>query len=445
MSSSTPVAPRREQARLPGPASTVHREAADSVRAERGAKHELVYAAVLDLLARLPAGADVPSERELCTAHGVSRPTVRRALLQLEREGRITGHRGRRRAAAIAKVDLPLSLSSLSDDLRSQGIVPGTKLLHVTRLHPSADETARRALGTDREMMRVERLRLADGDPIALETLFVTADRFDDISADLGLGQSFYALLHHTYGIELGSAEETIEVMAADEHEAALLGIPPRTSVLLLSRRTVDRSGVPIEYVRSLYRANRFRLVAHLVPAGQPSPVTHPLRVARSADAAALARVFIAAWRTAYPDILDPDVLGRWEPAATEAWMRELISTPDEATVVALAPDGAISGFTRYGRDPDDPHRGYISSLYVDPAAKRRGVGATLVRHAIEALAGRGFRAVSLWVFEANAAARGLYTTLGFEPDGTGRIEPEFRAPEIRMVRGGDRSVAVAE
>ena len=428
---------RRRGDRPAGSTSSRRRETVDSVEVELGAKHELVYGAVLDLLTRLPAGAQVPSERELCLAHRVSRPTVRRALLQLEQEGRIRSHRGRRRVAAAAKIDLPLSLTSLSDDMRAQGIVPGTKLIDVSRLEPGADEVASRALGADREMLRVERLRLADGEPVALEVLFVTADRFDDISASLGLGQSFYALVHTAYGIELGSAEETIEAIRADPREAALLGIPPRTPVLLLSRRTVDKAGSPIEYVRSLYRADRFRLVSHLLPVVALSAVPHPLKAATLADASALARVFIAAWRSSYPDILDPDALEMWEPAATEAWMRELIATPGEATVVTFAADGKISGFTRYGPDPDDPLRGQIYSVYVDPAHKRRGVGATLGRHAVEALAALGFRDVSLWVFEANAPARGLYSSLAFEPNGTGRVEPEFRAPEIMMVRRG--------
>jgi ribosomal protein S18 acetylase RimI-like enzyme len=166
-------------------------------------------------------------------------------------------------------------------------------------------------------------------------------------------------------------------------------------------------------------------------------PVVHRLREATLADAAALARVFIDAWESAYPDILQPDVLAMWQPVPTETWMRELIATPTEATVACLAPDGAICGFTRYGPDPDDRARGQVYSVYVDPAYRRRGVGAAMLRHAIEALGALGYRDASIWLFEANAPARGLYASLGFEPDGATRVEPEFRANEIRMVRSG--------
>src|SRR3954468_23048688 len=129
-----------------------------AVDGEAGAKHALVYGAVLDLLTRLPAGASLPSERELSTAHGVSRPTVRRALMLLEGEGRIRNEHGRRRVATASKIALPLQLTSLSDDMRARGITPGAKLIDVSRLTPGADEVAHRALGTDRELLRVERL-----------------------------------------------------------------------------------------------------------------------------------------------------------------------------------------------------------------------------------------------------------------------------------------------
>jgi len=164
------------------------------------------------------------------------------------------------------------------------------------------------------------------------------------------------------------------------------------------------------------------------------------LRPATIADAPAAARVFIDAWRVAYAGVLAPDVLEMWDPAAEEAWIRDRIETPGEVTVVALDGDGSVTGFARYGPDPDAPDRGQIYSVYVAPACGRRGIGSALVRHAVEALAERGLADVSLWAFEANEPARALYASLGFVPDGSRRVEPAFRAPEIRMVRAAGRT-----
>jgi ribosomal protein S18 acetylase RimI-like enzyme len=170
--------------------------------------------------------------------------------------------------------------------------------------------------------------------------------------------------------------------------------------------------------------------------AGRGRRRAHVLRLATVADAPAVAQVFVDAWRAAYRDVLAPDVLEMWDPAAVEAWTRDRIESPGEATVVALDDDGSVTGFIHYGPDPDAPDRGRIHSVYVAPTCSRRGIGTALIRHALEALAARGFADVSLWVFEGNGPARALYGSLGFALDGRRRVEPQFGAPEIQMVRG---------
>ena len=169
---------------------------------------------------------------------------------------------------------------------------------------------------------------------------------------------------------------------------------------------------------------------------------THSLRPATVADVPAAARVFIDAWRAAYPGVLAPDVLEMWDQASAESWIRDRIETPGEMTVVSLDGDGSVTGLTRYGPDPDVPDRGQIYSVYVAPTCSRHGIGTALIRHALEALAARGFSDVSLWVFEANGPARALYGSLGFAPDGRRRVEPAFRAPEVQLVRAGGRAPA---
>ena len=168
-----------------------------------------------------------------------------------------------------------------------------------------------------------------------------------------------------------------------------------------------------------------------------PSERHGALRPATVADARAVAQVFIDAWRAAYRGVLALDVLEMWDPATVETSMRDGIETPGQATVVAVDADGSVTGLTRYGPDPAVPDRGQIYSVYVAPACSGRGIGTALIRHALEALAARGFADVSLWVFEANSPARALYGSLGFAPDGRRRVEPAFRAPEIGMVRAG--------
>ena len=402
------------------------------------AKYRHLYEALAQRLERLPAGAPLPTERELCEVYGVSRPTVRRALQQLEVEQRIYRRQGRGTFAARPKIDLVLELTSLSEDMLAHGVVPGAKLIDVSRLKADADIEARLGLEAGSEVLRVERLRLADGEPVAIEVLFVSAARFDGISAALGLGKSFYRLLHTDYGVELASAEETIEAVAAGPREAELLGIPPGAPVLLLSRRTVDTSGRPTEYVRSVYRADRFRFRSFLerpaVPRG-PLDQAPALRLATGADVPQIAHVFVEAWRSAYPGIVDDGVLASLDEAEIATWIRGLMRSPNQATVVAVSREGRITGFTRFGEDPEDNRRGQIYSLYVAPEEARHGVGRALLVRALDALTEHNMPMVTLWVFEANAAALGFYQALGFIPDGARRVEPQYGAPEVRMIR----------
>ena len=403
-------------------------------------KYRDLYETLAQQLDRLPPGAPLPTERDLCEVYAVSRATVRRALRQLETEQRIFRQQGRGTFAARPKIDLALELTSLSEDMLAHGVVPGAKLIDVSRLRADADIEAQLGLEAGGEVLRVERLRLADGDPVAIEVLFVSTARFDGISAALGLGKSFYRLLHTDYGVELASAEETIEAAAAGPREAELLEIPPGTPVLLLSRRTVDTSGRPTEYVRSVYRADRFRLRSFLErPAASRVPLDRAptLRLASAADVPEIARVFVSAWRSAYPGIVDERILASLDAAEVAAWIHSLMRSPNQATVVAVSGEGGIIGFTRFGEDPEDTRRGQVFSLYVDPREARHGVGRALLLRALDALAEHNSRVVTLWVFEANAAALAFYRSLGFAPDGARRVEPQYGTPEIRLVRDG--------
>lgn len=401
-------------------------------------KHRDLYEALGRRLEHLSGGAALPTERELCELYGVSRPTVRRALQRLETDGRIVRHRGRGTFAAQPKIDLALALTSLSEDMLAHGVNPGAKLIEVSRLEADPEIAAQLGLADGAEVLRVERLRLADGEPVAIEILFVSTARFDGISAALGLGKSFYRLLHTDYGVELASAEETIEAVAAGPREVKLLGVPPGAPVLLLARRTVDTSGRPTEYVRSVYRADRFRLRSFLVrpPAPRPPLAGAPrLRLGTVGDVGQIARVFVAAWRATYPGILDGRILDALDEGEVVTWIRALMGSPNQATVVALDPDETVVGFTRFGEDPEDTRRGQVYSLYVNPGHARRGIGRALLQHALADLAGHGRRVVTLWAFEANEPTLAFYARQGFAPDGARRVEPQYGAPEIRLLR----------
>jgi GntR family transcriptional regulator len=404
-------------------------------------KYRVLRDALAELIRELPAGSGMPTERELCERFAVSRATVRQALDRLEAEQRIYRHQGKGTFVARPKIDQPLELTSHTEHVRARGMDPASRLVGVTRVAAAPELAGMLGLQPGGEVLQIERVRLADGEPLAIELLNLDARRFDGVAGALGESQSLYELLRARYGVELSSAEETIEAVAAPEREADLLGIPSGAPVLLLCRQTFDASGDPVEYVRSHYRADRFRFRTRLVPAGAAAPEGLPagthFRLAAPGDAGELARVFVAAWRSGYVGIVEQSVLDALDEEDIADWLGTLTSSNGPSTWVVESAGGRILGFSRHGEDPSDSRRGHIYSVYVAPEAGRRGIGRALVEHDLELLSKRHLDVVTLWVFEQNAAARRLYASLGFEPDGARRVEPQYGAQEIRLRRNG--------
>lgn len=153
---------------------------------------------------------------------------------------------------------------------------------------------------------------------------------------------------------------------------------------------------------------------------------------ATEADAPALAAIFLRCWQVAYRGVVEDEVIDALEPGRIEAWWRTLVG--GDGVLVARA-GGATVGMIRFGADEDDPSRGHVFSLYVDPAAAGAGVGRELLARATAALAGAGYRTATLWVFAANERALRFYRAAGWSETGATRVEPEWRAPELRLAR----------
>ena len=404
-------------------------------------KHRALRDLLAEMLRELPPGSSLPTERELSERYTVSRGTVRHALAQLEAEQRIFRRQGRGTFVAGPKMDQLLELTSHTEDTLSRGMEPSSRLIGVARARATPDVASMLALSEGDEVLCVERARLADKEPVALEVLYLDARRFDGVAAVLGESQSFYELLRSRYRVELSWAEETIEAVVAPDREASLLGMPAGVPLLLLCRQSFDPIGRPVEFVRSYYRADRFRFRTRLARpgaiAGAALPPGARLRLGTPDDAAGLAKVFVAAWRAGYVGIVAQEVLDGLDEADVADWLGRLTAGGGPTTWVVERPPGGVVGFSRHGEDPADSRRGHIYSLYVAPWASGQGIAKALLDHDLRLLSERGLDTVTLWVFEANKAARSLYGGFDFVPDGARRVEPEYGAQEIRMRRSG--------
>jgi GntR family transcriptional regulator len=219
---------------------------------------------LLDLIEReLHVDAPVPSERELAARYGLSRMTARQAIEHLVSEGRLYRVQGKGTFVARPKIDMPLRLTSFSEDMRARGMVPGSR--DLGRRRALATGPLARELGVEQgtAVHVVERLRLADGVPMALERSHIPAHLAPDLLDRSLEGRSLYALLATEYGLALDRGDQVIEAGIADSGDAELLALAPGSAVLLLQRRSWAGQ-VAVEYVVSTYRADRYQLRASL-------------------------------------------------------------------------------------------------------------------------------------------------------------------------------------
>jgi ribosomal protein S18 acetylase RimI-like enzyme len=175
------------------------------------------------------------------------------------------------------------------------------------------------------------------------------------------------------------------------------------------------------------------RSVNHAESADQAAQLL--IRPAAPGDASAMAKVFVRAWQQAYPGIVPDEVLASLDYDQTVRWLAELIARRTEGETEVAEQAGQLIGFVRYGTRPGEQGSGYVFGLYVDPGAAGQGTGQALLRHAERELKEVGCDTVALHVFEANHRARRLYTLAGFRPDGSTRVEPEYQATEVRLVK----------
>lgn len=219
---------------------------------------------LLELTATAPPGSPVPPERTLAVEFDTSRTTVRQALQELVVEGRLERIQGKGTFVAHPKLAQPLTLTSYTEDVLAQGFTPSSRLLDLTTVRADEVTSSRLGIRLGARVLRVQRLRLANGEPMAVESSHLDAARFPGLRRHLVRSGSLYAALHEGYGSEPGRAEQTIETGMTSPREAAVLGTDTGLPVLLLTQHTFDTTDRPLEWVRAVYRGDRFKFVATL-------------------------------------------------------------------------------------------------------------------------------------------------------------------------------------
>ena len=209
-------------------------------------------------------GDRIPSEHELMRRFGVSRSTIRQAVSELVLEGWLYRVQGSGTYVARPKYRQTLSrLTSFTEDMHLLGLTPRSRLL-LFRVE-EADEkiSAALSLRPGEEVIRIERLRFADEEPMALNTSVLPRQLVPGLEKQDLQRSSLYEILERRYGLILARAEQTLEPALADPYAAELLRVPIGAPLLLVEGVVYLKNGTPIEWVRILYRGDRYKF--HIV------------------------------------------------------------------------------------------------------------------------------------------------------------------------------------
>ena len=208
----------------------------------------------------------IPSERQLEVLYNVSRTTIREAIDALVRQGYLYREHGRGTFVSPEKLQKGLmELTSFSEDLVKRGIHPGQVIRRLERVVPPPKILQKLELPPGTAVLRIERIRLGDDVPIGLQTSYIVLSPNQEISsAEMERSGSLYRILQEKFNIIPTEAEETLEVTLATPEEAHLLEISEGAPLLLNERLLFSQERKPVEFVKILYRGDRYQYYLRL-------------------------------------------------------------------------------------------------------------------------------------------------------------------------------------
>ena len=222
-------------------------------------KAEAVTQQLRQLVSTREVGTKIPSERDLSDEWGIARMTARKAIETLADEGLLDRRRGSGTYVAQMPYARTSGLSSFTTDMLERGLTPSSEVLDFERVQADASTAARLDISEGDEVVRFTRLRLADGEPIAVETSWMPAHLVPGMTEE-DLAGSLFETLIGRFKIIPGQASSTIDSTMADDRAAGALGIGDREPCLRIQMDYLDSRRRSIMAATCLYRGDRYQL-----------------------------------------------------------------------------------------------------------------------------------------------------------------------------------------
>ncbi|AJD32627.1 GntR family transcriptional regulator [Clostridium sporogenes] len=209
----------------------------------------------------LKPGDAVPTERELCEIQGVSRMTVNKAIMSLVNEGLLYREQGKGTFVAKPKENKEIAgLKSFSEVMQDKGLKTETRILFFQIKEATKRIKSVLNLSDDNnKVFEISRLRMSEGEPVAIETVWIPYNLCSDMDRQTIEGKSLYETFKNKYKYFPNKAKQTIEPIILNEDECRLLNQNENALALMFRRTTYIKDEVPIEYTKAIYRSDIYK------------------------------------------------------------------------------------------------------------------------------------------------------------------------------------------
>jgi GntR family transcriptional regulator len=218
------------------------------------------------LKGELKPGDALPSEHELVVRYGVSRGTARMALGSLAKEGLI--HRQQGRGTFVAHPTIQHGAGRMipfAEDMRQRGFEPTSEVLFAGSIEAPPDVAGRLGVSVGEELVRTERLRLADGEPMTIEESYLVHRLCPGVLHYDYAKESLRRVLRDQYNMFLVRGEQTVRAIEAPPALRNKLQLPAgKRAILHIERVSYSQFDVPVEFLRLFYRGDRYILYNEL-------------------------------------------------------------------------------------------------------------------------------------------------------------------------------------
>ena len=210
--------------------------------------------------AELKPGDKLASEREMADSLNVSRITARQAIQALLESGLVYREQGRGTFIAERKMRGLMGFASFTDDINSRGYQPGSRVLTQELIHVGEQIQKTIKVGPEDPVLHLVRLRLADGEPVAIQASYIPYHLVPGLEQEDLNGRSLFRVLREKYFIYPYWTEAEIEAVSATAEEARLLDVKPKDPLLVVRGLTFTDSFEIVESVRTAYRSKGLAL-----------------------------------------------------------------------------------------------------------------------------------------------------------------------------------------